>query len=162
MQSPASTALRSAASPAGVPLLTKRPGKGTSLESFDYCRFVNDDHVDAATRKIECLGRRTDLQLQTTPLSRAERERSARKLLHRQVQLDGSEDSPKARRLREALEALLDEDNAPLVVARWEQISVGFHHQCAVTEDAELKCWGPWTGPRIPSPSEVPPDFVVA
>ena len=53
-----------------------------------------------ATRKIECLGRRTDLQLQTTPLSRAERERSARKLLHRQVQLDGSEDSPKARRLR--------------------------------------------------------------
>ena len=118
--------------------------------------------IVAATRKIECLGRRTDLQLQTTPLSRAERERSARKLLHRQVQLDGSEDSPKARRLREALEALPDEDNAPLVVARWEQISVGFHHQCAVTEDAELKCWGPWTGPRIPSPSEVPPDFVVA
>ena len=62
----------------------------------------------------------------------------------------------------EALENLPDEDNAPLVVARWEQISVGFHHQCAVTEDAELKCWGPWTGPRIPSPSEVPPDFVVA
>jgi len=48
------------------------------------------------------------------------------------------------------------------VTARWEQISLGFQHACAVSEDAELRCWGKPIGPKIASPHLVPDEFVVA